>query len=456
MRTLFGLVFSTLVGSVSLAQEEAGRHHACPTVTSTLSICSTCIRPMCIVAKTVTCPHGCHTPLPTVYTNYPCGMRCPGGCGTFYTYRGWGAMLGRNLLLPFLAGAFGWMPEMPPLSPAVFAIYSEFRLHRGIFEIKGFEFIDGETSDLRLHYWTMGTLRRDYNTRKTTNAVLLLHGTAESGQDFVTENFAHELFAKYKALDARKYFIVIPDAIGHGRSSKPSDGLGTEFPRYRHEDTVNAVRHLLFARLGVNRLRLVLGASGGGLQAWNYATVYAGEVAAVMTLAATPVALSGRDRMWRKTMVAALKSDPAYNNGDYDGQPRKGLRLAISMCLMMTLSPGWFQERARTEQAADSLLKNLVDEELRKVDANDMLYQWESSWRYDIVNSYRKIRAHVNAINTEDDFINPYAARLLDRIMPEVPGATWYTIPVDRGTFGHRSYRNATIWQGHLWDVMGR
>ncbi|RDA86158.1 hypothetical protein CP532_3012 [Ophiocordyceps camponoti-leonardi (nom. inval.)] len=366
-------------------------------------------------------------------------------------------MLGRYLLLPLIVGAFVhgyWVPEIPPLSQVEISAFSKFWLRRGVFDLRNFEFIDGNTTDVRLHYWTLGHIKQNYKN-KTINAVLLLHGTAESGQDFMSLNFAEELFEKWKPLDARNHYIIIPDAIGHGRSSKPSDGLGTGFPRYRHEDTVNAVRQLL-AKLKVDRLRLILGASGGGSQAWNYASVYPDEVAAIMTLAWTPIPVSGRERMMRQTIVEAIRSDATFNNGFYEQQPKAGLTAAVSVASMMTLSPVWLQERGPDELLADGLRRNLIDGDLRKVDANDMMYQWGSTWKHDIVNSYRKMKCHVNAINTEDDVMNPYIARLLDRTMVKVPRASWFTIPIDRGTFGHRTYRNATIWKDHLWDVMNR
>lgn len=259
----------------------------------------------------------------------------------------------------------------------------------GASTITNFVFGTGETlPELHLHYKTLGTLRKTVSRdgRAATNAVLIMHGTGGSSDNFLNDNFAGALFNEGQLLDASRYYIILRDAIGHGRSSKPSStGLHARFPRYTYDDMVRADHHLLTQHLGVEHLRLAMGTSMGGMHTWLFGTTYPDFADALMPLASLPAPIAGRNRMWRKIIVDAIRADPRYRDGEYaaDDPPLTGLRTAASMMTLMVSAPLHLQHEAPTREAADRLLEEQITARMQAMDANDLLYALEASRDYD-------------------------------------------------------------------------
>jgi homoserine O-acetyltransferase len=288
---------------------------------------------------------------------------------------------------------------------------------------------------------------------KVANAVLILHGTGGSGNNFVEgrggELFAAELFGKGQPLDATRYYIIIPDNVGHGKSSKPSDGLHGRFPTYGYEDMVRAQYLLLTEALKVDHLRLVLGTSMGGMHTWVWAQRYPDFMDALMPLASLPTQISGRNRMWRKTIIAVIRNDPEWKNGDYESQPRS-LRTAAQMLSLVSSNPVLRQKQAPTLKAADELFDREIAQRLRGLDANDLLYAVESSWDYDPGPGLSNIRASLLAINFADDLINPPELGILEREIKKVPKGKAVVIPFSDESIGHGTHTKAAVWKQHL------
>src|SRR5205085_6568546 len=293
----------------------------------------------------------------------------------------------------------------------------------GDFPIRDFKFQSGETlPELRLHYRTLGTPQKDVQG-KTTNAVLIMHGTTGSGAQFIRPEFAGELFGKDQPLDATRFFIVLPDGIGHGKSSKPSDGLHAKFPHYGYVDMVEAQYRLLTEGLGVDHARLVMGTSMGGMHTWLWGELHPDFMDALMPLASLPTQISGRNRAWRRMVIDAIRNDPAWDGGEYPaaaGQP-PSLRTAAEMLWFMSSNPGLRQKEAPTLAKTDDLLDKFVEQIVKADDANDVLYALEASRDYDPGSNLEKIRAPLLAINSADDLINPPELGILEREVKRVP-----------------------------------
>lgn len=319
----------------------------------------------------------------------------------------------------------------------------------GNFVLKDFKFASGESlPELRIHYRTLGTPRRDASGR-VTNAVLITHGTTGSGAQFIRPEFAGELFGAGQLLDAAKYFIVLPDGIGHGKSSKPSDGLHARFPRYGYRDMVAAQHRLLTEGLGVNHARLVMGTSMGGMHTWMWGEMYPDFMDALMPLASLPVQISGRNRAWRRLAIDAIRHDPEWQGGDYAKQPQS-LRTGAQMLYLMSSNPVVRQAEAPTRAAADAALDAFVANYLKTGDANDYLYALEASGDYDPNPALDKIKAPVLAINTADDLINPPELGILEREIRRVPRGRALVIPLSDKTRGHGSHTLAALWRDEL------
>src|SRR6266498_1357202 len=317
----------------------------------------------------------------------------------------------------------------------------------GDFTIRNFKFTSGETlPELRLHYRTLGKPEKDAQG-KTTNGVLIMHGTTGSGAQFVERRpflptdlrrpeFADELFAKGQPLDATKFFIILPDGIGHGKSSKPSDGLHAKFPRYGYLDMVEAQYRLLTEGLGVNHARLVMGTSMGGMHTWLWGELHPDFMDALMPLASLPTQISGRNRAWRRTVIDAIRNDRAWSGGEYPagaGQP-PSLRTAAEMLWFMSSNPVLRQKEAPTLAKTDELLDKFVNDYVKTSDANDVLYAVEASHDYDPGPNLEKIRAPLLAINSADDLINPPELGILE----------------DEIKRGHGSHTIAALWKDEL------
>jgi homoserine O-acetyltransferase len=316
-----------------------------------------------------------------------------------------------------------------------------------------FKFASGETmAELKLHYRTLGTPRRD-TSGVVRNAVLIMHGTGGSGAGFLAESFAGALFKPGQLLDANRYFIILPDGIGHGQSSKPSDGLHARFPHYGYRDMVMAQYRLLTEGLGVNHLRLVMGTSMGGMQTWLWGETYPDFMDALMPLASLPVQIAGRNRMMRRMVIDSIKQDPEWNQGEYKSQPR-GLAAAIYTLLFMTSSPLQWQKQAPTREAADRMFDEMVKRQLARTDANDMLYAFDASRDYDPAPKLESIAAPLVAINSADDQVNPPELGILDREIKRVKRGRYILIPISEQTRGHGTHSLPEIWKQHLAQLL--
>src|SRR5246500_1282290 len=318
------------------------------------------------------------------------------------------------------------------------------------FTIRNFKFTSGETlPELRLHYRTIGKPEKDAQG-KATNAVLIMHGTTGSGAQFVPRpEFADQLFGKGQPLDATKFFIILPDGIGHGKSSKPSDGLHSKFPRYGYRDMVEAQYRLLTEGLGVNHARLVMGTSMGGMHTWLWGELHPEFMDALMPLASLPTQISGRNRAWRCIIIDAIRNDPAWKDGEYKTQP-PSLRTAAEMLWFMSSNPVLRQKEASTLTKTDEVLDKFVKQIVKADDANDVLYALEASRDYDPGPDLEKIRAPLLAINSADDLINPPELGILEREIKRVPHGRAIVIPTSDKTRGHGSHTIATLWKDQL------
>src|SRR5881394_3959223 len=343
-------------------------------------------------------------------------------------------------LLSILAASFA--------SPADYPAPTE-----GDYAIHDFPFASREIlPELRLHYRTLGKLEKNAQG-KTTNAVLIMHGTTGSGAQFIRSEFAGELFAKGHPLDATKSFIILPDGIGHGKSSKPSDGLHAKFPHYGYLDMVEAQYRLLTEGLGVNRARLVMGTSMGGMHTWLWGELHPDFMDALMPLASLPIQISGRNRAWRRVIIDAIRNDSAWNGGEYKTQP-PSLRTAAEMLWFMSSNPVLRQKDAPTLAKTDEILDKFVNDYVKTADANDVLYAVEASHDYDPGPNLEKIRAPLLAINSTDDLINPPELGILEREIKRVPHGRTIVIPMSDKTRGHGSHTIASLWKDELMKLL--
>ncbi len=317
------------------------------------------------------------------------------------------------------------------------------------FIFPNFHFQSGETlTDLRLHYTTIGTPQHD-EKGIVRNAILILHGTGGSGQHFLRAEFADQLFGPGQPLDAAHHYIILPDNIGHGQSSKPSDGLRARFPQYRYDDMVTAQYRLLTEGLGVNHLRLVIGTSMGGMHSWLWGERYPDFMDALLPLASLPVEVAGRNRMTRRMIIDAITKDPAWQNGDYDEQPH-GLTAAVHALLFMVSCPLQWQAQAPTRAAADQLFDEMVQARAAQLDANDMLYHFRASEDYNPAPDLAQIAAPLLAINFADDQVNPPELGILEEAIQHVPRGRAILLPISAQTRGHGTHTLAALWKHHL------
>ena len=320
--------------------------------------------------------------------------------------------------------------------------------------IHNFRFADGESlPELRIHYIALGAPRKDANG-VARNAVIVLHGTTGSGTGFLSRNFAGELFGPGQLLDTSRYYVILPDGIGHGRSSKPSDEMHARFPRYTYDDMVEAQHRLLTEGLGVNHLRLVMGTSMGCMHAWVWGERFPDFVDGLVPLACAPTQIAGRNRMMRKLLIDAIRSDPDWHGGEYTAPPERGLRTALAMLFMMTSSPMQQQKAAPTRDAADAFITKYVDDRLHSTDANDMLYAFDASREYDPSPKLESIRAAVLAINSADDVVNPPELGLMEQLMPRVRRGKYVLIPTSDQTRGHGTHSLPAVWKSYLADFL--
>jgi homoserine O-acetyltransferase/O-succinyltransferase len=349
------------------------------------------------------------------------------------------------LLVLALAAGAAQSADAPQSAPATV---------EGDYVIPDFRFVSGETlPELRLHFSTLGKPRRDPRGR-VVNAVLLLHGTGGSGRGFLADKFAGVLFGKGQPLDASRYYIIMPDAIGHGASSKPSDGLHMRFPRFDYEDMVTAQHSLLTQGLQVDHLRLVIGTSMGCMHTWLWAERYADFMDALMPLACLPVPIAGRNRVWRDLLMDAIRSDTQWMQGEYRSEPVDALRTAAGLLLLASSSPIQMQLALPTGDAADQFVQKYMPREIESLDANDLLYQVGAARDYDPSGGLDKITAPMTWINTGDDFVNPPELAIAEREVKRVKGARFVLLPATDQTHGHSTHSWPAVWQQYLKDLL--
>ncbi|MGH6888720.1 MAG: alpha/beta fold hydrolase [Rhizomicrobium sp.] len=343
----------------------------------------------------------------------------------------------------FLCAASAAAQPMPPL-----------KLHEGDFVLRNFRFRSGETlPELRLHYTTLGRPVRDARGR-VRNAVLILHGTGGSGHQFLRPQFAGVLFRPGGLLDPARMYVILPDDIGHGQSSKPSDGLRAHFPHYDYADMVAAEHALVTQGLGVNHLRLVMGTSMGCMHSFMWGENWPRFMDALMPLACLPVAIAGRNRLWRAMIVDAIRTDPAWLGGDYRSEPQEALRSTADILLIAGSAPLPMQNSMPTREAADAFLARAQAREMSDIDANDMLYAIESSRDYDPSRALGGIVAPVMWVNSADDFINPPELGIAGREVAKIPHARFVLIPASEKTHGHGTHTWAAVWQSYLAELL--
>jgi len=321
--------------------------------------------------------------------------------------------------------------------------------------IKGFRFQSGETLDVRQHYRTLGTPVRDA-AGNITNAVMVLHGTGGSGAQFLVPQFADALYGAGQPLDTAKYFVILPDAIGHGASSKPSDGKRMAFPRYDYADMVTAQKRLLES-LGVQQLRLLMGTSMGCMMGFQFGIDYPGAAKAIMPLACNTVTLAGRNRLWRQLAIDAIKADAEWQGGNYTRQPVNGAKVGLALQILASSAPLRMQAQWPTREASDAAAATLMANALAGgADANDRIYQLDASRNYNPAPQLAKITVPVTWINSADDFINPPGLGLAERDVKLMPKAKFVLIPETAETRGHSTHTWATFWKGEVVDLLAR
>ncbi|HXR37520.1 MAG TPA: alpha/beta fold hydrolase [Terracidiphilus sp.] len=342
--------------------------------------------------------------------------------------------------------------SLPPANPAAQAPSRTWPTVDGVTVLKDFRFVTGETlPELRLHYLTLGTPHRNA-AGHVDNAVLLLHGTGGNAHSLLNPLFSNVLFGPGEPLDITKYFLILPDDIGHGQSSKPSDGLHARFPAYDYDDMVHSQRMML-DEMKIDHLRLILGTSMGCMQTFVWGETYPGFADALAPFACLPVQIAGRNRMMRSMAIEAIKQDPSWMGGDYKTEPVQGLRTAAEMVMIMGSSPLQMQKQAPTREAAEKY----VDEYLKRtatLDANDLIYYFNASRNYDPSPHLDRITAPVLWINSADDYINPPELGIAERQVKRMPNARFILIPISDSTRGHGTHTVAAVWKDYLSEFL--
>ena len=333
-------------------------------------------------------------------------------------------------------------------------VFAALKTSEGDYVAHDFHFKSGETmAELRLHYTTLGQPARDASGR-TTNAVLIMHGTGGSGHSLLNDVFAGVLFGPGELLDANRYFIILPDGIGHGKSSKPSDGLHAHFPHYDYDDMVAADHELVEKGLGVNHLRLVMGTSMGCMHTFVWAEMYPDYMDALMPLACQAVAVAGRNRIWRKMVIDGIENDPEWKGGEYTTEPRAAFEIATDFLLIAGSAPLQMQKNYPTREAADQYLEDYRKQNAKTFDANDFLYAVSASRNYDPSSQLGKISAPVMWINSGDDFINPPELGIAEQQVKLIKNGKFVLIPASLETHGHGTHTYAAVWQQYLKELL--
>jgi homoserine O-acetyltransferase/O-succinyltransferase len=328
--------------------------------------------------------------------------------------------------------------------------------HEGDVVLKDFRFGHGESlPSVNMHYTTLGAPHRDAAGR-IDNAVMVLHGTGGDGHQFLRPQFADELYGPGQPLDIRKYYIVLPDNIGHGHSSKPSDGLKMRFPKYDYADMIEAQRRMLAQGLGITHMRLIMGTSMGCMMSFMWGEEHPGFADALMPLACEPIEIAGLNRMWRQMVIDGIEKDPAWDRGNYTAEPQAGLRTAASILVIAGGAPLYLQKQYPTRQAASGFAQQSVAREMAGMDANDTIYQFDSSRNYNPWPALEKITAPLTWVNSADDFINPRNLPIPQQALKRMRQARFRLIPESSETHGHGTHTWAKFWKADLRALLAR
>jgi homoserine O-acetyltransferase len=330
------------------------------------------------------------------------------------------------------------------------------RLKEGEVVLRDFRFTSGESlPELKMHYATLGTPRRN-PAGEVTNAVMVLHGTGGSGRQFLAPQFADELFGPGQPLDIKRYYVILPDNIGHGKSSKPSDGLRSRFPAYDYDDMVEAQRRMLVEGLKVRKLRLLMGTSMGCMHGFVWAAKHPEFAQAMMPKACLPVEIAGHNRMWRKAAIDGIRSDPAWNGGNYAAQPMQGLRTAVSILQIAGMAPLYLQKAYPTRAAADAYMVERIARDLPTRDANDLIYQLEASRTYNPWPHLERMTVPMTWVNSADDFINPADYGIAEDAARRLKNGRYILVRATSDTRGHGTHTWAKFWRHDLIDLLAR
>jgi homoserine O-acetyltransferase/O-succinyltransferase len=354
-----------------------------------------------------------------------------------------------------LIAAAAAQPSPTVQSPVAATAVKSWPTREGDVVLKDFRFRSGEAlPELRMHYTTLGNPHRNA-AGQIDNAVMVLHGTGGSGQQFLRPQFADELYGPGQPLDTQKYWIILPDNIGHGKSSKPSDGLRMKFPKYDYDDMVEA-QYRVLQSLGVKQLRLIAGTSMGCMHAFVWGETHPTFAKALMPLACEPVEIAGLNRMWRQLAINGIQADPAWNSGNYTGQPTLGLRTAQSLLFVAGSAPLYYQSQYPKRAEASAFAEDRVATAMKELDANDTIYQLDSSRNYNPWPKLEAIVAPVMWVNSADDFINPRNLPLPGQAVKRMPKAQFRLIPETAETRGHGTHTWAKFWKADLIELLAR
>ena len=354
--------------------------------------------------------------------------------------------MSRLILLALLA-----IPVIHAQSPQS---HTQWPAKDGTYIVPNFRFSTGETlPQLKLHYLTLGQPHRDASGH-TDNAILLLHGTGGDAHSLLNPAFSDVLFGPGQPLDIAKFYIILPDDIGHGESSKPSDGLRMHFPQYDYDDMVASQHTMLVDGLHVDHLRLILGTSMGCMQSFVWGETYPQFSDALAPFACLPVEIAGRNRMWRYMAMQMIRKDPAWNNGDYTSEPVEGLRGANDLILIAGSAPLLMQHEFPSRKSAEAFVDQRLEALIARTDANNFLYYVNASRNYNPEPKLESITAPVLWINSADDFINPPELGIAQKLVTRMPHAKFVLIPVSNATRGHGTHTQAAVWKDYLVEFL--